>query len=632
MGALRRFGSVYPQIRGLNAPESIDRTQVHLAATPEPSTRHLSIAWAFVPTSVPFDRQLALTRLATEAFDVLVIGGGVTGCGVALDAAARGLNTALVEAEDFASGTSSKSSKLVHGGLRYLQQHDYRLVYEALHERQRLLANAPHLVHPLPFLIPLFGRDGIVAKSVAKAYSAALWLYDVTGGIRIGKRHRRIDAGEALAHFPAAAHRPPGRRLLVLGRPDRRRPPDPGAGPHGRRPRRHPGQLRASGATHRGRGPPDRGPAGGRHRGASPGGRQRRRRLVRAGRPPGRRRRHQPGVDPSGQGHPPGGAGREAAVRLRRPCWRYRATSGRSSWSRGPPTRSAARRPGPGHFTYIGTTDTDYDGPLDDPQCTAEDIDYVLRAVNAWTTAGLTPDDVTGTLGRAAPARQRRPQRPDRGPLPPPHGHHFRQRSGHRHGREAHHLPADGRRHRGRGRPSSSNRESESLPRGPAGCRWSAPTPWRTGRRPSPPTAAPLPRAVGPEPGHPGATSKAGTASETAAVLALCDGRSDAGRTAGAGTALPAGRGGLGGPPGDGPHPHRRARPAHPGLDPRPGGRRPGRSGRGRPARPRTGLGRGRAGPPGRRIRARRRSGAAIRGRPRPAERGRPPARPSAAP
>src|SRR5215208_6174600 len=103
------------------------------------------------------DRSDALRRLANERFDVLVIGGGITGVGVALDAAARGLSTALVEARDFASGTSSKSSKLIHGGLRYLQQRDYRLVYEALAERQRLLENAPHLVQPLPFLVPLFG-------------------------------------------------------------------------------------------------------------------------------------------------------------------------------------------------------------------------------------------------------------------------------------------------------------------------------------------------------------------------------------------------------------------------------------------------------------------------------------------
>src|SRR6266540_6236103 len=98
----------------------------------------------------PFDRAAMLERLATEQFDVLVIGGGITGVGVALDAASRGLTTGLVEAGDFASGTSSKSSKLVHGGLRYLQNGDIRLVYESLRERRRLLRNAPHLVHVLP--------------------------------------------------------------------------------------------------------------------------------------------------------------------------------------------------------------------------------------------------------------------------------------------------------------------------------------------------------------------------------------------------------------------------------------------------------------------------------------------------
>src|SRR5947209_18047277 len=105
-----------------------------------------------------FDRTTALRRLADERFDVLVIGGGITGAGVALDAASRGFRTALVERDDFASGTSSKSSKLVHGGLRYLEQRELALVYEALYERQRALENAPHLVRPLPFLIPLLAR------------------------------------------------------------------------------------------------------------------------------------------------------------------------------------------------------------------------------------------------------------------------------------------------------------------------------------------------------------------------------------------------------------------------------------------------------------------------------------------
>jgi len=100
-------------------------------------------------------------RLATEQFDVVVVGGGITGLGVALDAASRGLRTALVERHDFASGTSSKSSKLIHGGLRYLQQGEVRLVYEALYERQRLRRNAPHLVSLLPFLLPILTKDGL---------------------------------------------------------------------------------------------------------------------------------------------------------------------------------------------------------------------------------------------------------------------------------------------------------------------------------------------------------------------------------------------------------------------------------------------------------------------------------------
>ncbi len=91
----------------------------------------------------PFRRADALRRLADETFDVLVVGGGITGAGVALDAASRGLKTALVEKGDFASGTSSKSSKMIHGGIRYLQQREFRLVYENLAERQRLLTTPP---------------------------------------------------------------------------------------------------------------------------------------------------------------------------------------------------------------------------------------------------------------------------------------------------------------------------------------------------------------------------------------------------------------------------------------------------------------------------------------------------------
>ncbi len=102
-------------------------------------------------------RATALEAVQAESFDVVVIGGGVTGAGVALDAASRGYSVALVERHDFAIGTSSRSSKMVHGGLRYLQNFDLGLVREALLERQLMVQLAPHLVYPTQFLVPTVG-------------------------------------------------------------------------------------------------------------------------------------------------------------------------------------------------------------------------------------------------------------------------------------------------------------------------------------------------------------------------------------------------------------------------------------------------------------------------------------------
>ena len=103
----------------------------------------------------PAQRSAGLRRAQTETFDLVIVGGGVNGCGIALDAASRGLSVCLLEKRDLAAGTSSRSSKLVHGGLRYLEQADFRLVREALHERRVLLENvAPHLVRALPFRSP----------------------------------------------------------------------------------------------------------------------------------------------------------------------------------------------------------------------------------------------------------------------------------------------------------------------------------------------------------------------------------------------------------------------------------------------------------------------------------------------
>ncbi len=146
------------------------------------------------------DRSAMLGRLADERFDVLVIGGGITGAGAALDAASRGLRVALVEARDLAAGTSSRSSKLIHGGLRYLEQLDFKLVYEALRERDLLVSRlAPHLVRPVPFLFPLY------RKVVERPYvGAGLALYDAMEGTRRPvPHHRHLSARGALKRAPA---------------------------------------------------------------------------------------------------------------------------------------------------------------------------------------------------------------------------------------------------------------------------------------------------------------------------------------------------------------------------------------------------------------------------------------------
>ncbi|MBV9487104.1 MAG: glycerol-3-phosphate dehydrogenase/oxidase, partial [Frankiaceae bacterium] len=147
-------------------------------------------------------REDAWKSLDDGHFDILVIGGGVTGCGVALDAVTRGLSTALVEGRDIASGTSSRSSKLFHGGLRYLEQMDFNLVREALAERELSLTRlAPHLVKPVSFLYPLT-KHGWERPYVA----AGLMLYDQLGGARSLPRHRHLTRRGARAIAPALKH------------------------------------------------------------------------------------------------------------------------------------------------------------------------------------------------------------------------------------------------------------------------------------------------------------------------------------------------------------------------------------------------------------------------------------------
>ena len=117
-----------------------------------------------------------LLALSGQYFDLLVIGGGIFGAAVARDAALRGLRVALIEKSDFASGTSSRSSKLIHGGFRYLQQRDFRLVFEACRERHILQRTAPHLVRPLPFLFPIYKGGEISLTKLRLGMSLYDWL------------------------------------------------------------------------------------------------------------------------------------------------------------------------------------------------------------------------------------------------------------------------------------------------------------------------------------------------------------------------------------------------------------------------------------------------------------------------
>ncbi len=136
-------------------------------------------------------RRDALEALSTDSFDVVVIGGGITGAGVALDAASRGYSVALVEREDYAVGTSSRSSKMVHGGLRYLQNFDLGLVREALLERQLMVQLAPHLVYPTPFLVPTLGE-----ARRSRRIGIGLNMYDVMATTRVGQGRRERQARE----------------------------------------------------------------------------------------------------------------------------------------------------------------------------------------------------------------------------------------------------------------------------------------------------------------------------------------------------------------------------------------------------------------------------------------------------
>jgi len=341
-----------------------------------------------------FDRADALRRLEDDGVDVLVVGGGITGAGCALDAASRGLRTGLVERDDFASGTSSKSSKLVHGGLRYLQQGEVQLVYQALHERQRLLRNAPHLVKVLPFLIPMFtGKGGVMNPKLSRALGSAMWAYDLTGGLRIGKRHERISVDEAVAHMPTLradrlassylyydAQADDARLTLALARTAAI---DHGAAVANR--------TRLVGL--------DKDPAG-RVTGArvEADGRQRTIRcsaVINAGGV------WADDVRALDEGTHPDSIRPAKGVHITVP-WDLVRNDIAAVVPVPGDKRSVFVVPW-GDLTYIGTTDTDYRGPVEEPQCTAEDVAYLLKAINGAITGTITEADVVGSWAGLRP-------------------------------------------------------------------------------------------------------------------------------------------------------------------------------------------------------------------------------------
>ena len=143
-------------------------------------------------------RPQVLSSLGSRRFDLLVIGGGITGCGIALDAALRGMAVALVEKSDFASGTSSKSTKLIHGGLRYLKQMEFKLVHDVGRERAAVYHNARHIVIPEKMLLPIISGGSLGLRST----SLALRVYDLLAGVRKHEKRRMLSAQQTLAEEP----------------------------------------------------------------------------------------------------------------------------------------------------------------------------------------------------------------------------------------------------------------------------------------------------------------------------------------------------------------------------------------------------------------------------------------------
>ena len=334
-----------------------------------------------------------LDRLESETYDILIVGGGVTGAYAALDASLRGYRVALIEKSDFASGTSSKSSKMVHGGLRYIEQGNLGLVRHSLLERQRMRRNARHLVQRLPFLFPVLDKNGVFDKRMSSAFESLLWTYDLAGGWREGILHQKLTPAEVLSHCPTLkeeqlsggfmyfdARVDDARLTLALVRT---------AAFHGATVTNHAEVIETTRNQH----------------GKVNGGivyadgreiRVKARVVIMA---TGVWLRDWSGLQ-KGESSPLNirpAKGVHVAIpwmKIRNDCTVTIPVAGRSR-------RATITRWG--NVSYLGTTDEDYQGDLNDVHCNRTELDFLLEGANSALKTDLRPEDVVGSIAGCRP-------------------------------------------------------------------------------------------------------------------------------------------------------------------------------------------------------------------------------------
>lgn len=341
--------------------------------------------------ALPLSRRDNVSRIDGARFDMIIVGGGVTGAYAAMDAALRGYSVALLEKDDFASGTSSKSSKMIHGGLRYIEQGNLPLVRHSLLERQRLRKNAKHLVQRLPFLFPVLAHDGVFDRRLAAGFESLLWTYDIAGGWREGVLHQKLSKEEVLSHCSTfKGENLDGGYMYYDARADDARLTLALA-----RTAAHHGAVVLNGAkvTEVTR-------SGGTVSGiiAEIDGREvaASARVVVIATGAWLRDWNGAGKDADAPNIRPA-KGVHIAVpwmKIRNDCTVTIPVPGRNR-------RATITRWG--DTAYLGTTDEDYQGDLDDVNCTREEMDFLIEGAHSALKTDLSADDVVGSIGGCRP-------------------------------------------------------------------------------------------------------------------------------------------------------------------------------------------------------------------------------------